>query len=101
MYRLTSGLLKTNSTGVTPSAPSRILPSRPTTSRLSGIRDRILKQVNTTKQLQSLAARRGALALGADLTRAYPLYSANLTKSGFVMDPLICVSSSSAYSTYY
>jgi hypothetical protein len=99
-YRLTSGLLKTSPTVVTPSASSRILPRTPTTSRLSGIRDSIIPQVNATRQVMSLDARRGALALGAAM-RPSPFSSSNLSRSGFVMDPLISAASSSAYSTYF
>jgi hypothetical protein len=99
-YALTSGLLKTNPTIAAPSASSRILPGPPTSSRLSGIRDSILSQFNTTRQLQIQDARRGALALGSAM-RTNPFYSSNLTRSGFVMDPMIGAASSSAYSTYY
>jgi hypothetical protein len=99
-YVLTSGLLKTNPTVHIPSASSRVLPSPPTTSRLSGIRDSILPQFNATRQLQSQSARLGALALGTAM-RPSPFSSSNLSRSGFVMDSLISAASSSAYSTYY
>jgi hypothetical protein len=98
-YRLSSSLTKAASTGSSKPTSSSLLPSRPATSRLDGIRASILPQVLRTQQVGSQDAARGASSLMSTI-RSDSRYRSGLASSGLVMDPLYEAASSSSYSRF-